>query len=76
MSGRGVPGEPAADWSPGPEDVAILRRLADGATLQATARSVGLSERTVRRRLRTLAAQAGVETTIATVVHAVRSGDI
>lgn len=57
-----------------PIDLAIVGLLAEGSTVDAIARKVGLSERTVRRRLRVLAAGLGVETTIEVVVHAVRSG--
>ncbi len=55
-------------------DLRILALLAEGVTVDGVARRVGLSGRTVRRRLRVLADDVGVETTIETVVHAVRSG--
>ena len=57
-------------------DLRILRLLAEGHTLEATARQVGLSVRTVRRRVRVMADDLGVETTIETVVQAVRAGVI
>jgi DNA-binding NarL/FixJ family response regulator len=61
-------------WTPDDEsDLAILRHLAAGATVEVVARRVGLSERTVRRRLRAMADALGVDTTIETVVHAVRA---
>jgi DNA-binding NarL/FixJ family response regulator len=55
-------------------DVAILVLLAGGHTVHTVARRVGMSERTVRRRLRLMADDLGVETTIEVVVHAVRTG--
>lgn len=65
-------------WSdprgPHDDDRRILALLADGATIEIVARHVRMSERTVRRRLRAMAAELGVETTIQVVVHAVRTG--
>ncbi|CAA9282695.1 MAG: hypothetical protein AVDCRST_MAG57-3963 [uncultured Blastococcus sp.] len=55
-------------------DLRILALLAEGHTVDAIARHVGLSVRTVRRRLRVVADRLGVETTIESVVHAVRAG--
>ncbi|MEN8704662.1 MAG: LuxR C-terminal-related transcriptional regulator [Nocardioides marinisabuli] len=75
MTGSGSPGS-RAPWAPDETDVRILGALARGQTLRAVARSVGLSERTVRRRLRATAEEIGVESTIEAVVHAVRSGVI
>lgn len=63
-------------WSLDPVDQEILALLAGGVTVDGVARRVGLSARTVRRRLRGLADELGVETTIETVVHAVRDGVI
>lgn len=62
------------DWRPAPEDVRILALLAEGMTTDVIARRVGLSERTVRRRLRTVADDLGVDSSIEVVVHAVRCG--
>jgi DNA-binding NarL/FixJ family response regulator len=59
-------------WTPDPADLAILGRLARGETVEVVARQVGLSERTVRRRLRGMADDLGLDTTIEVVVHAVR----
>ncbi|MFT4084528.1 MAG: LuxR C-terminal-related transcriptional regulator [Nocardioides sp.] len=59
---------------PSADDLDILRRLAAGETVEAVSRHVGLSERTVRRRLRNLADGIGVDTTIEAVVYAVRRG--
>jgi DNA-binding NarL/FixJ family response regulator len=60
-------------WDPDRSDLEILQHHADGETIGVVARRVGLSERTVRRRLRTMAEETGVETTIEVVVRAVRS---
>jgi DNA-binding NarL/FixJ family response regulator len=62
------------DWIPEPVDLEILSLLADGQTVEVVSRRAGLSERTVRRRLRSLADELGVDSTIQTVVHAVRCG--
>lgn len=65
----------AADgWVPAADDVVILRLLSQGLTTDAIARRSGVSERTIRRRLRTIADEIGVDSTIEAVVHAVRSG--
>jgi DNA-binding NarL/FixJ family response regulator len=61
-------------WAPEKVDLEILAHLAAGLTVEGTARRVGLSGRTVRRRLRALADDLGVDSTIETVVHAVRRG--
>ncbi|GAA4702727.1 helix-turn-helix domain-containing protein [Nocardioides conyzicola] len=70
----GDSGRAAADrWEPTADDVRILRLLSEGHTTDAVARRVGTSERTVRRRLRTIADEIGVDSTIEAVVYAVRS---
>jgi DNA-binding CsgD family transcriptional regulator len=69
-----VPTREQVTWAPEAGDLDILRHLADGQTVGVVARRVGLSERTVRRRLRTMADEAGVDTTIEVVVRAVRAG--
>lgn len=61
-------------WHPTDEDVRILALLAEGLTTDLIARRVGVSERTVRRRLRTLADDLGVDSSIEVVVAAVRGG--
>ncbi len=61
-------------WRPSDLDVEILRLLSRGHTTDAIARRVGVSERTVRRRLRATADDIGVESSIEAVVHAVRVG--
>lgn len=58
------------------ETLAVLALLADGHTTDRIARELGVSERTVRRRLRSAADRLGAESTIETVVRAVRSGVI
>ncbi|MFC5729449.1 MULTISPECIES: helix-turn-helix domain-containing protein [Nocardioides] len=61
-------------WTPQPRDVEILALLAAGLTTDLIGRRVGLSERTVRRRLRAIADELGVDSSIEVVVHAVRVG--
>lgn len=57
-----------------PLDLEILSLVADGHTTDVVGRRLGLSERTVRRRLRAVADQLGVGSTIEAVVHVVRAG--
>ena len=64
----------SAGWRPEQLDIEILRLLSRGHTTDAIARRVGVSERTVRRRLRSLADEIGVDSSIEVVVHAVRTG--
>lgn len=64
----------AGEWDPVDVDVAILRLLSRGHTIDYVARRVELSERTVRRRLRRIADALGVDSSIEAVVHAVRVG--
>lgn len=59
-------------WSPTRRDLDILGMLAEGYTVETVARRLDVSERTVRRRLRTMADDLGVDATIQVVVHAVR----
>lgn len=73
MTGRGSSGDLAC-WRPGDLDVEILRLLSQGHTTHAIARRTGISERTVRRRLRAVADELGVDSSIEVVVHAVRVG--
>jgi DNA-binding NarL/FixJ family response regulator len=58
------------------ESVEVLALLADGHTISGVARRLEVSERTVRRRLRTAADLMGAGSTIETVVRAVRRGVI
>lgn len=57
-----------------PVDLQILDLVAGGHTTEVVGRRLGLSERTVRRRLRSIADQLEVGSTIEAVVHAVRTG--
>ncbi|GAA1516799.1 helix-turn-helix domain-containing protein [Nocardioides humi] len=61
-------------WTPTGLDLEILGLLAQGLTIDAIGRKIGLSDRTVRRRLRTVADELGVDSSIEVVVHAVRAG--
>lgn len=56
----------------GPEELAVLALVSRGLTVTAVARRLEISERTVRRRLRTAADDLGVDSTIEAVVAAVR----
>ena len=56
------------------EELALLRLLADGLVLDAVARRLALSERTVRRRIRSLCDRYGVDTPVQVVVLAARNG--
>jgi DNA-binding NarL/FixJ family response regulator len=66
--------------SPGPgpawddEELAIVRLLADGLVLDAIARRLAVSERTVRRRIRALCDRFGVDTPVQVVVIAAHHG--
>jgi DNA-binding NarL/FixJ family response regulator len=56
------------------EELAIVRLLADGLVLDAIARRLALSERTVRRRIRALCDRFGVDAPVQVVVLAARRG--
>ncbi|WP_328989431.1 LuxR C-terminal-related transcriptional regulator [Kribbella sp. NBC_01245] len=58
----------------GHDDVQLLRLLATGLPVEAVARRLDLSERTVRRRTRAICDRIGVGTAIEAVVWAVRRG--
>ncbi|MDQ6522621.1 LuxR C-terminal-related transcriptional regulator [Nocardioides sp. LHD-245] len=62
------------EWAPTRLDLEILSLLARGLTIDAIGRRIGVSDRTVRRRLRTVADELGVDSSIEVVVHAVRTG--
>lgn len=53
-----------------------LAALASGATLEVAARDLGVSARTVRRRVRDVGDRAGVATTVEAVVWAAKRGVI
>ena len=55
-------------------DVELLRLVADGLPLDAVARRLRTSERTVRRRLKTIRDRIGVDSSIQAIVWAVRRG--
>ncbi|MEU4511708.1 helix-turn-helix transcriptional regulator [Nonomuraea wenchangensis] len=59
---------------PTEQEITILRHLARGATENAIATTLGISKRTVIRRVQSLMDRAGVETRLQLGVHAVRSG--
>ena len=63
---------------PGPaldeEETELVRLLAEGLVLDAVARRLSVSERTVRRRIRALCDRFGVDTPVQVVVIAARSG--
>jgi len=72
-----------ADPSPAPaglatelsyQDVELLKLLAGGLPLDAVARRMGKSERTVRRRVRGICDQLGLGTSIQAVAWAARRG--
>jgi DNA-binding NarL/FixJ family response regulator len=56
------------------EELAILRLLAEGLVLDAIARRLAVSERTVRRRIRALCDRFGVDTPVQVVVIAAHCG--
>lgn len=58
----------------GEEDCRLLELLADGLPLEAIARHLKVSERTVRRRIRSLCDRIGVGNPVQAVVWAVRVG--
>ncbi|MBM7518694.1 helix-turn-helix domain-containing protein [Nocardioides nitrophenolicus] len=62
------------EWAPTDLDLEILSLLAHGLTIDAIGRRLGMSDRTVRRRIRTIADDLGVDSSIEAVVHAVRLG--
>ncbi|HKC29544.1 MAG TPA: LuxR C-terminal-related transcriptional regulator [Jatrophihabitans sp.] len=64
--------EPSNMWDA--EEIAIVQLLAEGLVLEAIARRLALSERTVRRRIRALCDRFGVDAPVQVVVLAARSG--
>lgn len=57
-----------------PDETELLRLLAEGLVLDAVARRLAVSERTVRRRIRALCDRFGVDTPVQVVVIAARHG--
>ena len=55
------------------DEVAVLRLLAEGEALGIVSRRLGMSERTVRRKVRNACAKLECESTIEAVVWAVRN---
>ncbi|MFC0629438.1 LuxR C-terminal-related transcriptional regulator [Kribbella deserti] len=70
MSRREMPDLPML----GHGDIQLLRLLSTGLPVEAVARRLDLSERTVRRRTRAICDRLGVGTAIEAVVWAVRRG--
>lgn len=56
------------------EETEIIRLLAEGLVLDAVARRLAVSERTVRRRIRALCDRFGVSAPVQLVVIAARNG--
>lgn len=56
------------------EDVELARLPAEGLTLNAIARRLSISERTLRRRIRSLCDRFGVDTPVQAVVWAAHHG--
>lgn len=54
------------------EELTVLRLMAEGHTVEAVARRLDISERTVRRKARAVCARLDVETTVEAIVWAVR----
>ncbi len=68
------PAMPGAAMPLDREDLELLRLLAEGALLGAVARRLRTSERTVRRRVRSICNRLGVDAPIQAVVWAARRG--
>jgi DNA-binding NarL/FixJ family response regulator len=56
----------------GHDELVVLRLMAEGHTVEAVARRLDVSERTVRRKSRSACEAVGVDTTIEAIVWAVR----
>lgn len=61
---------------PAPDELAVLRLMAEGDTIDVVARKLDVSERTVRRKARSACDTLGCETTIEAIVWAVRHGHV
>ncbi len=66
--------DPEATVALDDEELAIVRLVAEGLVLDVVARRLSLSERTVRRRLRSLCDRLGVDAPVQVVVLAARQG--
>ena len=56
----------------GDDELTVLRLMAEGQTVETVARRLDVSERTVRRKVRSACASVGVGTTVEAIVWAVR----
>ena len=56
----------------GDDELAVLRLMAEGQTIDAVSRRLDVSERTVRRKVRAACGALGVDTTVEAIVWAVR----
>jgi DNA-binding NarL/FixJ family response regulator len=56
----------------GDDELVVLRMMAEGQTVEAVARRLDVSERTVRRKARAACESVGVDTTVEAIVWAVR----
>ena len=54
------------------DELAVLRLMAEGHTVDAVARRLEVSERTVRRKTRSVCSTVGVDTPVEAIVWAVR----
>jgi len=68
----------ASPWAREPrltaEELLILRHIADGLPIESVAHRIGISPRTVRRRMRTLCDRIGATCVIQAVVWAAHEG--
>ena len=56
------------------QEIALIRLLAEGLVLDAVARRLGISERTLRRRIRALCDRIGVDAPVQVIVWAAHVG--
>ncbi|MET0766096.1 MAG: LuxR C-terminal-related transcriptional regulator [Aeromicrobium sp.] len=79
MTGRETGQLKASNHAPArlsPEELTLLRLLSQGMSADLIGRHLGLSDRTVRRRLRSVCDRVGVDSPIEAVVWAVRGRHI
>jgi DNA-binding NarL/FixJ family response regulator len=67
-----VPVTPSETIQLAADQLDILRLLAQGLTVETVARRLDMSDRTLRRRVRAIADDLGVDSTIEAIVWAVR----